>query len=163
MREIKFRGKSVADGDWVYGFLVPMLKGFGEWAITGDHFLHREDDEYGDLLAAEEYCQVLSDTIGQYTGRADVADQPVFEGDIINVPGTEGAVGVVRFGNHPPHISCLEGTGTGFYIDWQGEKYHGILRSDIGYWLDYAESEVIGNIFDDPELMEVEAHAAKGT
>ena len=81
-----------------------------------------------------------------------VISNTVFEGDIINAPGINNAIGVVRFGNHPPHVSYLEGTSTGFYIDWKGD-HHGILRTDIGYWLDNAESIVIGNIHDNPKMI----------
>lgn len=160
MREIQFRAKRMDTGEWVQsGNLLHFNEGNEIFIPARDSHVVAEVDEKINIIGLEAmtFFRVHGETVGQYTGRADVADHPVFEGDIINVPGTEDAVGVVRFGNHPPHVSYLEGTGTGFYIDWQGEKYHGVLRSDIGYWLDHAESVVIGNIFDNPELLEVKS------
>lgn len=144
MRERLFRGKSKTNGEWIKGDLLhPHMQTDCEWMIFPI------DEMLNDAMAVDV------STVGQSTGRLDIMDHTVFEGDIINAPGINNAIGVVRFGNHPPHVSYLEGTSTGFYIDWQGEKYRGILRSDIGYWLDYAESVVIGNIYDNPGLLEV--------
>ena len=43
----------------------------------------------------------------------------------------------------------------GFYVDWSG-KYTKRYRKDLGYWTNMVNAEVIGNIFDNPELLESE-------
>ena len=146
MRTIQFRGKSAATCDWIYGYLVTMPDGISGYAIVGDHFKLPSCDAIG----TEEYCEVLNDTIGQYSGLTDYRNNPVFEGDIIE---TEGAMGIVRYGNHAPGTSTLDATSVGFYIEWLGEL-NGILRNDIGFWLDRRTSFICGNIYDNPGLLE---------
>lgn len=144
MREILFRGKPTMEREWSYGNYAHVLCG-----ATVEIYAVNPP-------TAKEAVPVIEETIGQYTGRTDIRGNRVFEGDIINCPGDQNAIGIIRFGDHPPHVSYLEGTSTGFYVDWQGKDYHGVLRSDIGYWLDISESVVIGNIFDNPELIQGE-------
>lgn len=53
--------------------------------------------------------------------------------------------------------NCFDSTKTenvGFYVDWSvtDKKY---MRKDLGYWINMVDAEVIGNTFDNPELLEV--------
>ena len=146
MRSISFRGKSAATGDWIYGLPARLPDGISGYVIVGDHFKLPSCDGIG----TEEYCEVLNDTIGQYSGLTDYNNNPVYEDDIIE---TEGAIGIVKYGNHAPSTSTLDATSVGFYIEWLGEQ-SGILRNDIGFWLERRTSFICGNIFDNPEIVE---------
>lgn len=71
MREIKFRGKRLDNGKWVYGYLAD------------ENYIN--DINTFDLSSIE----VDSDTVGQYTGLNDANGKEIYEGDIIG--GSNGA------------------------------------------------------------------------
>ena len=156
VRMIQFRGKSVATGDWVYGYLVPMKDGISGWAIAGDHCKVSNYAESGftyPAIGAEEYCQVLNDTICEYVGLADSDDTPIYEGDIIaiHLQQLREQAGIVMFGTYQNPWSD-ETTHQGFYVEWIGER-EGALRRDLAFWTSERRIRIVGNIYDNPELL----------
>lgn len=127
MREILFRGKTVCDGDWVYGGVTwnPSRKKF---------FIHTDWEE----------AKVIPETVGQYTGLTDKSGlTKVFEGDIIRY------VEIDVDGSESTHISV-------FYYDAEKATWaikNGEYRALFSNLL-LENIEVIGNIYDNPELME---------
>ena len=144
MREILFRGKSI-DGTWHYG--VPLVYTEDYVCIAAPHSYNKK---------------VESITIGQYTGLTDKNGKKIFEGDIVtensgdvrllcDINEKKGHIGVVKFGEHsvPSGDPFYWGEAYGFFVD--GEVFTPAISS-YGHYYDY-DLEVIGNIYDNPELM----------
>lgn len=127
---------------------------FGEW-------------QYGDLDTRLEYPQifckdgscaeVFSKTIGQYTGLDDKNGVKIFEGDIIGSANCGGAIDRGKVFWCDGRNSYLD---VGFGVRWNTYSYaHGSVVHNFDTTLDMIEaefSEVIGNIYDNPELVESE-------
>lgn len=87
----------------------------------------------------------------QYTGLKDLNGTKVYEGDIIPYHFNKNIKGVVKFGEYKSPCDDKFTKHQGFYIDFDGESKD-YYRKDLGYWATL--SEVIGNIYENPELME---------
>ena len=94
----------------------------------------------------------------QCTGLPDRNNKLIFEGDILKVTSANhpdiDVKCIVRFGAYK-HIDASKGYENGdlgFYLDWV-EKKNQRLRNDILYWQGNGLVEVIGNICDNPELV----------
>mgnify|MGYP003218238849 CR=1 FL=1 len=122
----------------------------GEW-VAG--FLHCKDDKwYISNKAGSPFAyEVRPDTICQCTGLRDKNGKLIWENDIVKDLFSD-ACAQIKYGSYQ---SCFDSTKTehvGFYVDWSG-KCTKRYRKDLGYWINMVNAEVIGNIFDDPELI----------
>ena len=126
MREILFRGKRTDNGKWVCG---DICHHDGVTSYIGQH------PADGSMV-----CYDLDpDTVGQITGLTDRNGKRILEGDIVR--GTDALErGLEVFG----YVAHRDGS---FVIV-------GDLLTHYR-WLDY-KLEVIGNIIDNPELLEVD-------
>lgn len=135
-----FKAKRLDTHDWILGFLS-MHK-------TGKYFIR---PICGSASSSEE---VEKNTICQCTGLKDKNGKLIWENDVVKDLFSD-ACAQIKYGSYQ---SCFDSTKTehvGFYVDWSG-KYTKRYRKDLGYWINMVNSEVIGNIFDNPELLESE-------
>ena len=134
MREIKFRAYLKESKEFVYG--VP---DFSSQRATGIVWMHTiQGEEVG----------IVKDTIGQFTGLHDKNGKEIWEGDILGVPNPNRRY-VVKFGNFENGLAydSWQG-GTGFYVHNQNEGDEG-----IGLLWDTSDFKVLGNIYENPELL----------
>ena len=131
IREVIFRGKRTDNGKWVKGYLY----------IT--HIGSHEIGSYDAEINIERLTfDVIPETVGQYTGLTDKNGKRIFEGDIVHcVSKLDSADMVVIF-------EC------GQFRMVLAEKYHE-YQTNVGYYdINCFAKEVIGNIHDNPELLE---------
>jgi uncharacterized phage protein (TIGR01671 family) len=108
---------------------------YGEGWYFGVSYIDHE----GDCIMADHCSKrvVISETVGQYTERTDKNDKKIFDGDIIqNIEN--GNVGRVSY--------MLEYCAFMIYVKVENRYY----------WLydnDFKKIEIIGNIYDNPELI----------
>lgn len=130
MREILFKAKRLDNGEWVEGDLIHSWDEDNRVAISNSSNLY----------------EVIPYTICQYTGLTDKNGNKIWENDVCYYDDMD--VCVARFGEYDNNTGHKH---VGFYTAWRKYKY--MFRSDIGFWVKERELEVIGNIFDNPELM----------
>lgn len=131
MREYKFRGKDLLE-KWRYGDLV-QEKWKSKLNANEKAFMIKKD---------KTAHTVLAETIGQYTGLKDKNGTEIYEGDIVSFNLKSDSEG-------QPNI-----TG---YIEYQTTfSGYRIMSLKGSFALDYniKDIEVIGNIYDNPELLE---------
>ena len=151
MREILFRGKRVDNGKWVEG-------GFCYGGNRNESIICPKHDFS---------TEVIPETVGQFTGLTDKNGKKIFEGDILKVQtrvyveednpvfGKMKAQSeekrtrywVVEWGNQ----TC---GGASWYFYGKDRRFNR-RASKSTLW--NSEAEVVGNIHDNPELMEGDA------
>ena len=164
MREILFRGET-SDGEWVEGIL---------FNAEEDTFIIPHGNEYSynpiEGLAFDVYgCKVAPETVGQYTGLTDKNGKRIFEGDIVryNTYDDFDCQSVVKFGEYNQDGSAGEYSANkciGFYVDVDNFTCPDWCEYGSNCFSNYLKQqnilevaqycEIIGNIHDNPELME---------
>ena len=132
-----FRGKGKYSGEWIYGIVYCKQTAWkrektayynGMFITTGIHYISGKAGENEEL---EEY-EVIPETVGQYTGLTDKNGKKIFEGDIVKV--SNKFIDYVVF-----DCGC-------FNMERQ------VMNYEFTYQ-DFKNIEVIGNIYDNPELL----------
>ena len=128
MREILFHGKRVANGEWVTGYYANVC-GLGCNINETRHYIL----EY----PKGQQHEIYTSTLGQYTGLTDRNGKKIFEGDIVRCNNEIFVIGYYEsFAAYTLKSPCNMR---------QAPPITSITTRNF---------EVIGNIYDNPELLE---------
>jgi uncharacterized phage protein (TIGR01671 family) len=146
MREIIFKAKRTDNGEWVEGYYVKKEHvPFRGSCILANNTPESVRIGYTDVI----HYMVDPETVCQYTGLTDKNGNKIFEGDIVKyIPSKtilqvlyiNGAFAVTYIPNGYSPIN--------WEIEYEGEDYDFAISNDY-----LTRLEVIGNIFDNPELL----------
>lgn len=145
-REILFKAKRIYNGEWVEGSLLQTT------AVSLKSFIVPSACYTFDKWDWAEWLHVDTDTICQWTGLCDKNGNKIWENDVVKkhfytdydaFANSEEYVGVVKF------IDCA------WVVETVREKNKCIrpIFEAMAYSQDVKYFEVIGNIFDNPELL----------
>ena len=165
MREILFRGKRLQGGDWVEGYFFKSdinkrARESGKATLIFTPYC----DTFITVPECHNSFMVASDTVGQYTGLIDKNGVNIFEGDIVDLFGMKGKV-VQECGSFgiafmktidydlleskiPFNNSANFCFNDNFISLW--EVFWNYEQDDNPLY----EVEIIGNVHDNPELLE---------
>lgn len=140
-REIKFRGLRKNSTEWITGDLNH---------IDGKVFIFNRSEDAP--LNSPDWFEVIPESVGEYTGLKDRKGVDIYEGDIIHDPGSSFGIK-----HKPTEIVFISGC---FWMRNSQlnqtlmnncpENCYPLYRYATHLW-----SEVIGNIYQNPELLEV--------
>lgn len=129
-REILFKAKRIDNGEWVEGQYAYTTNPLTEDGKPIKHLICNGTNIFNDLIDPVTLCQ--------YTGLTDKDGKKIWENDIVELPDGEG------------YFTCEWEEGTARFV-MNGD---GLTVDFDNYWS--YQTEVAGNIFDNPELLEVE-------
>ena len=143
-----YRGKRIDNGEWAEGNLIQNSDAEDGWeaiiipAKNSNMFTKHIKHGYGDL-GYENWYRVDPATICQCTGLKDKNGKLIFENDIMEAHIDE---------DFPEDVSR-------FKVEWNGKGWvenhpDGVDREYLDDF-DTEHFKVVGNIFDNPELLEV--------
>lgn len=158
-RKILYRGKWVDTGEWVYGSII-----------------HKEEESpvptLMDKYSAYFICTfsvydcdllVYPESVGQYTGMKDKNKNKIFEGDILKFQTPDGSIRyfVVEWCTNDRKLMPLSGFEhdghevriNGWCFVWKGYALYPTVIDGIP---DNEVMEIVGNVYDNPELIENE-------
>ena len=128
MREILFRGKRTDFNRWIEGYLYRLSEKLNPFIMIKNN---------GGMA-----FEVIPETVGQYTGLTDKNGMKIFEGDIVQIEDF----------THGCALNYKQPTSN-WVVHWREDT----ARFCIDYMsylpFDFTETEIIGNIYDNPELL----------
>lgn len=138
-REIKFRGRDKEN--WHYGDLVQEIRHNDNKLFDGT-MTHIRNFEYKNGSYIGDIFPVNPNTIGQYTGLHDKNGKEIYEGDIVYCQ--------TKYGKAKAIIKFIDGK---FVAYWNSAITHPQNGHHVACYDINKKFEVIGNIYDNPELL----------
>jgi len=124
-----YRGKRKDNGEWVYGhYITPEVPRVKDAAYIGYVY---------------NVVEVIPETVGQCTGLLDKNGKAIYEGDVCRNTRTKEIVSVKWHGTMAGYV-------------WSKRDKDGFLYSFGELFRAHDKYEIIGNIHDNPEILEGE-------
>lgn len=132
MREILFRGKRKDNDEWVYGAYIHYDDTQGKGKDDCDYIVQKHNGQHFPFVNA------TPESIGQYTGLTDKNGTRIFEHDIVR---NEYETNKYQY----------------LFVKWDNKSFSWIVENKYGWAGKLGNiiglTEIIGNIFDNPELL----------
>lgn len=138
MRTIKFRGKRVDDGEWMYGDLITL--------DVNDKGQPVRDGLFISLDSGRFKFKVVPETVGQFTGFYDEVGAEIYDGDIFTTRNGYNYFVVFENGSFECYHCNHRDTANGGMLRW------GLLSRAYELSNKFTPKK-IGNIHDNPELL----------
>ena len=137
------KAKRTDNGKWIIGGLV-------RYGFAGREKYYIVPNYASDLYALE----IDPSTICWYTGLKDKNGRLIWENNIVKDLFSD-VCAQIKYGSYQNCFDSTKAEHVGFYVCWP-DKYTKRYRKDLGYWINMVDAEVVGNVFDNPELLEVQ-------
>ena len=163
MREILFRGfhkdesgkeKVYVKGEWIKGYWIEGGIYYQKSDEVKEEAIYIIGGSLNDVGCAYE---VISETVGQYTGLKDKNGKKIFEGDIIQtvrkgIKYEKTYQFVIKYSEYIPLEYCQAK-----YAEYETIGFHALDKYSQAYQLSIYSRlyDIIGNIHSNPELLEV--------
>lgn len=147
-----YRGKRIDTGAWEEGYFLGLQD-----KLTGK-------DLFFIIDAVGEYHRVDPETVGEYTGLTDSNGTGIFEGDILHsFVANKKVISAVKFGAFKPDFFYDFAHERGYDMSVKVYGLYAYVASDaedIMLAADMRSASVIGNIYDNPDELGGNDHAA---
>ena len=150
MRENLFKAKQIDNGEWIEGSLIDLDIDSGYCYIVQPY--KKASILPIIFLITDRMKLVDPETLCQFTGLCDKNGKRIWENDIIKYHFGE-IYAPIKYGYYQNCFDAQKTEHVGFYVDWTENQY---LRKDLGYWINMVYAMPVGNIFDNPELLQEE-------
>lgn len=149
MRDIIFRGKRTDNGEWVEGYYSHLSDGKKQ---SDRIYTGYAETDCGDFFP--DWYEVDPGTVCEWTGLTDKNGVKIWENDVVkthyaNAKKTDFIEQVVFRKGKFCAEGHMPGGGRTWMLLWDGTPH---LKTDVSVYMD--EIEVIGNVFDNPDLID---------
>jgi uncharacterized phage protein (TIGR01671 family) len=141
MREILLKGKRKDNGEWIEGSLITSIN--RAW-ISSEKTDSQRLRSISSTNAIWRSIEIIPDTICQFTGLTDKNGNKIWENDILMAHLDE---------SYPEDVTYIT-------VKWNFARFVAYEAGTDGEYLDEFDLEhfeVVGNIFDNPELLQEES------
>jgi len=146
-RTIKFRGKRIDNGEWVYGSLINNAFDESAYIFTIEH---DENFDCWEDIREVNFFEVDPETVGQYTGLRDKNVVEICIGDILATSNDNADLDIWdEFFYGYTLVKEKEGQLGIAFSNWVVENSEKESVYDMAFVI------VVGNLFDNPDLLEV--------